>query len=57
MATSKPDILEVIIDMGDFIGMNWVAFKNYMMVKGFSNDEIETMGKNLDKLFLVWKKE
>ncbi len=48
MATTvKPDILEIISDMEDFIGENFLAFQSRMQEKGFTKDDIKAMGEKL----------
>lgn len=45
----ETDIMEIISDMEFFIGMNWTAFKSYMMEKGFTDKDVEIMGEKLEE--------
>jgi len=47
MAINDTEILEIISDMEDFVAENWLAFKFHMNVKGFTDDDVENMGKIL----------
>lgn len=43
------EILEIISDMESFIGENWSVFQFNMQEKGFTEDEVEEMGKKLNE--------
>ena len=43
----KADILEIISDYDNFITEHWSEFVYSMTEKGFSEDDVEKMGKDL----------
>ena len=48
MATTiTPDIMEIISDLESFVSDEWELFTEYMVNKGFTEEDVEAMGDKL----------